>query len=70
MRVKEKTTKLGRCRDCAQGIIGSVREGFALFCDDDGEERFWYCRYCGSNHVDILDDQGNVVYEEDDLYEA
>jgi hypothetical protein len=64
----ERTTKHGRCHDCAQGVVFNDR-GFALYIDDDGEESHWYCRYCGSNHVDILDAEGNVIYSEGDLYE-
>jgi hypothetical protein len=39
----EKTTKLGKCRDCAQGILEPVRAGFALFQDGQEDEGFWYC---------------------------
>lgn len=63
----EKTTKLGFCRDCAQGAM-QPGPGFALYVDDDGVERYWYCLYCGSNHVDLKDAEGNTVYSEGDLY--
>ena len=64
----EKTTKRGHCRDCAQGFISPVHTGFSLFIDLDGNESFWYCLYCGSNHVDILDEDGKVIYHGEDLY--
>ena len=67
MRFKSITTKLGRCRDCAQGVLIPVGAGFELQMDDCDPE-FWYCRYCGSNHVDILDSEGNVIASQDDLY--
>jgi hypothetical protein len=63
----ETTTKLGRCRDCAQGLITPAAAGFQLQMDGD-EPLFWYCLYCGSNHVDILDAEGNVILSQDDLY--
>jgi hypothetical protein len=54
-------------QDCAQGIIGSVREGFEYF-DLDGDGRgFWFCRYCGSNHVTVILDNGAIL-EQDSLY--
>ena len=55
----------GKCRDCAQGIIGKVREGFEYFDQDDGRG-FWFCRYCGSNHVTVV--VGGVEIEQGDLY--
>jgi hypothetical protein len=68
--MKEKTTKLGQCRDCDQGsLFFQTGPGFSLYVDDDGQEIFWYCLYCGSNHVDIKDEEGNVIYSEGDLYE-
>jgi len=33
-----KTTKLGRCHDCAQGMFAPVDSGFALYVDDDGRD--------------------------------
>lgn len=41
----------GRCSDCAQGIIGKVRDGFEYFDQDHDGRGFWFCCYCGSNHV-------------------
>ena len=61
------TTKLGLCRDCAQGILTPAVVGFQLHVDGN-EPMFWYCLYCGSNHVDILDSGGNIVVSQDDLY--
>jgi hypothetical protein len=46
------TTKHGKCRDCAQGILTKVHEGFELFVLD-GQPCHWFCVYCGSNHVEI-----------------
>jgi hypothetical protein len=67
----EKTTQHGRCRDCAQGYLFTDADyGFALYIFADGSPSHWYCLYCGSNHVDILDADGNVVYSEGDLYES
>lgn len=63
----EKTTMLGKCHDCAQGVGFPAHTGFALY-RTDGEDLFWYCRYCGSNHVSILDAEGNTVLEQGDLY--
>ena len=65
----ERTTKLGRCHDCAQGILMPVFDGFSLYRNDEGKDEFWYCRHCGSNHVDMLDEEGNVIVSQSDLYE-
>jgi hypothetical protein len=61
----EKTTMLGQCADCSQGILEPVHHPFALYVDDDGDERFWYCTYCGSNHVILTDEEHNVVFAQD-----
>ena len=66
---EETTTKRGWCHDCAQGILQRVDAGFALYRDDDGNDAFWYCRYCGSNHVTLLDEEGNSTSTQGDLYE-
>lgn len=42
----------GKCRDCAQGILTKAHEGFEQY-EQDGERLHWFCRYCGSNHVEI-----------------
>ena len=46
----------GKCCDCAQGIIGKVREGFEYFDQDNDGRGFWFCCYCGSNHVTVVFD--------------
>jgi hypothetical protein len=57
----------GKCHDCAQGMISRAREGFEYF-DEEGDGRgFWFCRYCGSNHVTIVLGNGEIV-EQGDLY--
>jgi hypothetical protein len=65
----ECTTKLGRCHDCAQGILAPVHTGFSLYRNDEGQDEFWYCLYCGSNHVDLLDEEGSVIASQGNLYE-
>jgi hypothetical protein len=66
---KEPTTMLGKCRDCANGMGSAAHHAFNLYVDDDGQERHWYCTYCGSNHVTILDAEGNTIFEFGDLYD-
>jgi hypothetical protein len=57
----------GTCSDCSQGLLIKQGEGFAHW-DQRGDGRgFWYCCYCGSNHVTVLLESGEVV-EQDDLY--
>jgi hypothetical protein len=71
MKTAEPRTEHGRCHDCASGTIinpANKEYGFAQFVDADGPQH-WYCCYCGSNHVDILDEEGNVIVEQGDLYE-
>ena len=63
----EVITTLGYCHDCAQGLIGKTVDGFALFVLD-GTPSHWFCRYCGSNHVTIRDENGNTLFEQGDLY--
>jgi hypothetical protein len=62
-------TKQGKCYDCAQGILEPVHTGFALYQDSPEDAGFWYCLYCGSNHVTLLDAKGNEVVEQGNLYE-
>jgi hypothetical protein len=57
----------GQCRDCAQGFLSPSREGFEYFGPDDGGLKFWFCRYCGSNHVTVYIEDG-VIIEQGDLY--
>lgn len=48
----ERVSHTGKCSDCLQGVAMRVHTGFAMY-SEDGEDQFWYCRYCGSNHVDV-----------------
>jgi hypothetical protein len=59
-------TKLSKCHDCAQGLLTASQSGFEYW-DEEGEGRgFWFCRYCGSNHVKIaLEDDAGIKKEED-----
>jgi hypothetical protein len=57
----------GKCCDCAQGIIGKVREGFEYFDRDNDGRGFWFCCYCGSNHVTVVFD--GLEIEQDNLYD-
>jgi hypothetical protein len=63
-------TQNGFCRDCSQGWNGQHGPGFKLHCEDGPEFQFWYCLWCGSNHVDIKDSDGKTVYEGGDLYQS
>jgi hypothetical protein len=67
--MQETSTNLGRCHDCAQGLLEPVHHPFNIYKDDDGDDTFWYCTYCGSNHVDILDNEGNVIFSQGNLYD-
>ncbi len=65
-------TKHGKCRDCAQGILIKVETlgnqgGFEMYFED-GQPCHWFCRYCGSNHVDIPDSEGGILVEQGDNY--
>jgi len=60
-------TNHGYCHDCAQGLQFQAIEGFELYVLDSLPSH-WFCRYCGSNHVTIRDEQGNIIAEEGDLY--
>ena len=53
----------------AQGILEPVHTGFSLYRNDEGQDEFWYCLYCGSNHVDLLDEEGSVIASQGNLYE-
>jgi len=67
----EQQTKLGQCRDCAQGSLSPTGPGFSFY--QAGEEEgdgFWYCCWCGSNHVDIRDGNGRIVWSGSDLYQT
>ena len=65
---REPFTKNGYCHDCAEGLVTPATHGFAQYIDDDGEAQFWYCRYCGSNHVTLVNEDGTTAHEEGDLY--
>ena len=57
----------GHCRDCAEGMISPSRDGFEYF-DEEGDGRgFWFCCYCGSNHVTLVLESGETI-EQGDLY--
>lgn len=62
----EPVSMRGRCGDCGQGSLEPVHTGFALFNEEP--DVWWYCLYCGSNHVDILDENGDVIVSQGDLY--
>ena len=57
----------GHCRDCAEGMTSPSRDGFEYF-DEEGDGRgFWFCCYCGSNHVTLTLESGETI-EQGDLY--
>ncbi len=58
----------GKCYDCSQGMLRAAREGFEYWNEDRDRGGFWFCRYCGSNHVTIVYD--NRLIEQTDLYDA
>lgn len=61
------TTMRGTCHDCSQGA-GFKDRGFELYMDDDNKPSHWFCCYCGSNHVTIIDAAGNALYDGGTLY--
>jgi hypothetical protein len=63
------TTKHGKCRDCAQGILTETHAGFEQYIEE-GKPLFWFCRYCGSNHVDIRDSEGGTLITQGDNYDV
>ena len=58
--------KSGKCRDCAQGMIGKVIDGFEYFDLDEDGRGYWFCCYCGSNHVTVIFNNSEI--EQGDLY--
>jgi hypothetical protein len=60
-------TMKGKCRDCAHGMLKSATDGFEYWDQDSEGNGFWFCRYCGSNHVTISLSDGSVI-EQGDLY--
>jgi hypothetical protein len=65
--VKEKSTMLGKCHDCAQGVLQPAHSPFKLYVDD-GRPSHWYCTYCGSNNVTLTDEEHNEVVQQGPLY--
>lgn len=61
----ELETKTGKCFDCAQGTLTTSGPGFSL-CQEENRS-FWYCLYCGSNHVEVVTPDGQTVTQ-GDLY--
>ena len=65
----QKTTKRGQCGDCSQGILTPVHDGFALYSEgEDDTHAFWYCLYCGSNNITLLDEEHHPIIHQADLY--
>src|SRR5437870_12360690 len=61
-------TDRGTCHDCTQGMLASYGGGFEYWNEEGDGRGFWFCRYCGSNHVTVTCDAG-VVIEQGDLYD-
>jgi hypothetical protein len=61
-----RTTR-GSCSDCSQGLLILAAEGFEYWNEDGAARGFWFCRYCGSNHVTVTDDDGESI-QQGDLY--
>jgi len=59
----------GYCHDCSQGSLSLARDGFEYWNEEGDGRGFWFCRYCGSNHVTVTADDG-VVVEQGDIYDA
>ena len=59
----------GKCRDCAQGMWTSAKDGFEYWDENNEGKGFWFCRYCGSNHVTVTGSDG-IVIEQGDLYNS
>ena len=62
------TTNSGLCRDCSQGCLGTVRDGFEYWNPDRDGRGFWFCRHCGSNHVTVQ--VAGEVIDQGDLYDS
>jgi hypothetical protein len=66
MRIQHATVILdGRCSDCSQGIVTPSSEGFEYFDEERDGRGFWFCRYCGSNHVIVFLDNGHGIEQGD-----
>jgi hypothetical protein len=61
-------TTRGKCYDCSQGLLIPAEGGFEYWNEDGDDRGFWFCRYCGSNHVAIIDDK-NTLVEQGNLYD-
>ncbi len=61
-------TKLGQCHDCAQGLLVVSQSGFEYWDEEGDGGGFWFCRYCGSNHVTIALEEAAMLKEQADLY--
>jgi hypothetical protein len=55
----------GYCHDCSQGSLSLARDGFEYWNEEGDGRGFWFCRYCGSNHVTVTTDDGVVVEQGD-----
>ena len=67
--MKRHVVVRGCCYDCSQGLLTVAEAGFEYWDEDDNGRGFWFCRYCGSNHVSVtLDD--DVVVDQGNLYNS
>jgi Zn finger protein HypA/HybF involved in hydrogenase expression len=57
----------GKCFDCSQGMLSPAKDGFEYWDENNEGRGYWFCRYCGSNHVTLTLNDG-VVIEQGDLY--
>ncbi len=49
-------------------VSTEAQSGFEYW-DEEGDGRgFWFCRYCGSNHVTIALEEAAMLKEQADLY--
>jgi hypothetical protein len=59
----------GKCFDCSQGMLSAAKDGFEYWDENDEGHGFWFCRYCGSNHVTVTRMDG-VAIEQGDLCDS
>jgi hypothetical protein len=59
----------GKCFDCSQGMLSAAKDGFEYWDENNEGRGFWFCRYCGSNHVTVTPNEGKVI-EQGDLYDS
>ena len=57
----------GHCRDCAEGMTSPSRDGFEYWDEEADGRGFWFCCYCGSNHVTLVLEGGETI-DQGDLY--